>query len=119
MSFLGEYVRAWRVQSPFFVTAQAMRPAMRLEYDINKRWSITANGALSRGQGFHAYDNVQSGVFISYMKPIRRHLNDGTGDLSVEYPLQLSFGFQQDDFYNFTGSGRAMMFRPVVRLSLF
>ena len=119
MAFIGEYVRAWRVQSPFFVTAQAMRPAMRLDYQINKRWSISANGAFSRGQGFHAYDNVQSGVFISYMKPIRRHLNDGTGDLPVEYPLQLSFGFQQDDFYNFTGSGRAMMFRPVVRLSLF
>ncbi len=118
-TFLGEYVRAWRVQTPFFVTAQAMRPALRLEYDINKNWSVSANGSFSRGQGFHAYDNVQSGVLISYMKPIRRHLNDGTGDLSVEYPLQLSFGFQQDDFYNFTGSGQARIFRPVVRLSLF
>ena len=52
------------------------------------------------------------------MKPIRRHVNDGTGDLPVEYPLQFSFGFQQDDFYNFTGRGQAI-FRPVFRLSLF
>ncbi len=119
MTLLAEYQRAWQVQGLLWVNAQMMRPAVRLEYQFNKRWSMTANGAFSRGQGFHVYDNVQSGVLISYMKPIRRRVNDGTGDLPVEYPLQLSFGFQQDDFYNFTGLGQATTFRPVVRLTLF
>lgn len=118
ITLLGEYQRAWQVQGLFWVTAQMLRPAAQVEYKINKRWSLSANGALSKGEGFHAYDNIQSGILISYMKPIRRRVNDGAGDLSVEYPLQLSFGFQQDDFYNFTGGGQAQ-FRPVVRLTLF
>jgi tetratricopeptide (TPR) repeat protein len=118
MTLLGEYQRAWQVQGVSWVNAQMMRPAVQLEYKINKSWSVAANGAFSRGQGFHVYDNVQSGVLISYMKPIRRRMNDGAGDLPVEYPLQFSFGVQQDDFYNFTGRGQAM-FRPVVRLTLF
>ncbi len=119
MTLLGEYQRAWQVQGQLWVTAQMLRPAARFEYQINKSWSLAANGAFSRGEGFHVYDNTQSGVLISYMKPIRRHVNDGAGDLPVEYPLQFSFGFQQNDFYNFTGHGQALLFRPVVRLTLF
>jgi tetratricopeptide (TPR) repeat protein len=119
MTFLAEYQRAWQVQGSLWVNAQMMRPAVQLEYKINKRWSLTANGALSRGEGFHVYDNIQSGFLISYMKPIRRHVNDGLGDMPVEYPLHLSFGFQQDNFYSFTGRGQATTFRPVVRLTLF
>jgi hypothetical protein len=118
IGLLGEYQRAWQVQGNLWVTAQMLRPAFQLDYKISKNWSVSANGAFSRGEGFHVYDNIQSGVLISYMKHIRRQLNDGTGDLPVEYPLQLSFGFQQDNFYNFTGRGQAM-FRPVVRLTLF
>jgi tetratricopeptide (TPR) repeat protein len=118
VTVLGEFVRAWNTRNNLWVNAQMMRPAVQFEYKINKSWSIAANGAFSLGQGFHAYDNAQSGVLISYMKPIRRRMNDGTGELSVDYPLQFSFGFQQDDFYNFAGRGETI-FTPVVRLTLF
>ena len=38
------------------------------------------------------YDNVQSGFLISYMKPIRRSVNDVNGSLNVDYPLRFSVG---------------------------
>ncbi len=118
LTILGEYIRAWRVQDQTFVIGQAARPAMRLEVKPSKNWEIEANGAYSRGMGIHDYDNVESGMFISYIKPLRRTLDDGTGRVPVDYPLRFSFGFQQDNFMNFTGHGQAI-FRPVIRLSIF
>jgi hypothetical protein len=118
LTVLGEYLRSWRVQDTTGVIGQAIRPAAQFEYKPNRNWSIDANGAYSRGEGIHVYDNVQNGIFISYMKPLRRIWNDGAGQVPVEYPLRFSIGFQQDNFMNFTGSGKAI-FRPVFRLSLF
>jgi hypothetical protein len=118
LTVLGEYLRSWRVQDTTGVIGQAIRPAAQFEYKPNRNWSIDANGAYSRGEGIHVYDNVQNGIFISYMKPLRRMWNDGAGQVPVEYPLRFSIGFQQDNFMNFTGGGQAI-FRPVFRLSLF
>ncbi|MBI2679075.1 MAG: tetratricopeptide repeat protein [Candidatus Koribacter versatilis] len=115
---LGEYVRAWRVQDNLFATAQMARPAVELHYRANNRWSADGTFALSRGQGFHTYDNMQSSFFISYMKPWRSHVNDGLGEVPVEYPLRFSIGIQQQSFPNFTGRGQSV-FRPVIRLTLF
>jgi tetratricopeptide (TPR) repeat protein len=118
LTVLGEYLRTWRVQENDFATAQIMRPAADFEYRVNRNWTVNGTFSTSRGQGFHDYDNVQSGVLISYVKPLRRILNDGNGALPIEYPLRISFGLQQQTFYNFTGRGQAM-FRPIVRLTLF
>jgi hypothetical protein len=115
---LGELVRAWRVQGLSFATAQSIRPAAEFEYRPNTRWTVNGQLAFSRGAGFHDYDNVQSGFFISYVKPLRRSFDDGAGPIPVEYPLRFSIGIEQQQFFNFTGRAQAM-FRPVVRLSLF
>jgi hypothetical protein len=68
--------------------------------------------------GISTYDNIQNGIFISYLRPLHRSWNDGAGEVPVEYPLRFSIGFQQDNFTNFPGSGHAIV-RPVIRLSLF
>ena len=115
---LGEYLRSWRVQDQTYVIAQAARPAVQFEYRPNRNWSVEANGAYGRGMGISAYDNIQSGVLISYTKPLRRMWNDGAGQVPVQYPLQFSVGFQQENFMNFSGRGQTI-FRPVFRLSLF
>jgi tetratricopeptide (TPR) repeat protein len=115
---LGEYVRAWRVQDNLFATAQMMRPAAEFTYQANNRWSVDGTFALSRGQGFHTYDNMQSSFFISYIKPWRGRVTDGAGEVPVEYPLRFSIGIQQQNFPNFTGRDQSM-FRPVIRLTLF
>ena len=117
-TLLAEYIRSWRVQDSLYVIAQAARPAMRLEFKPTRNWEIAATGAFSRGMGFHDYDNVQSGFLISYVKPLRRMFDDGTGQVPVEYPLRFSIGFQQDYFTNFSGRGQAI-YRPVFRLTLF
>jgi hypothetical protein len=61
---------------------------------------------------------VQSGIFISYVKPLRRSVADASGEVPVEYPLRFSFGVAQDQFLNFAGHGQAI-YRPIVRLTIF
>jgi tetratricopeptide (TPR) repeat protein len=117
LSALGEYVRAWSVLYSNFGAAQMMRPAFQADYRPNPRWEVNGNWAWSRGQGDHVYDNVQSGFFISYVRPWRRKMTDGAGEVAVEYPLQLSLGLQQQEFYQFSGNGQ--QFRPVFRLTVF
>ncbi|HKD78629.1 MAG TPA: tetratricopeptide repeat protein [Candidatus Angelobacter sp.] len=120
LTILGKYIRSWRVQDLSFATAQAMVPGVRYEYKPNERWSVDASFDLSRGQGFHLYDNVQSGFLISYMKPLRRSVNDGSGELAVDYPLRFSVGLQQQSFYEFSGApGSTFSLRPVIQISIF
>jgi hypothetical protein len=118
LAVLGEYLRAWRVQDLTFATAQTMRPAANLNFRASKNWSVEGRFALDRGEGFHPYDNTQTGVLISYVKPLHRTWNDGGGAVPVEYPLRFSFGIQQQTFFNFAGRGQTI-FRPVVRLTIF
>jgi len=115
---LGEYIRSWRVQDLQFAAAQALRPAGEIEFNPTPRWSFDAQVALARGEGFHSYDNVQGGFYISYSKPVHRNMNDGTGEIPVEYPLKFSFGIEQQKFLSFAGRGQTFL-RPVVRLTLF
>jgi hypothetical protein len=65
------------------------------------------------------YDNVQSGFYISYTRPFSQTVNDGFGAVPVEFPIKFSFGFQEESFMNFKGTGQTTMFRPVIRLTLF
>ena len=115
---LGEYIRSWRVQGREYWIAQAARPAAELEYRLNNRWSFNGSFALSRGQGFHDYDNVQSSFLIHYVRPLRRMVSDGVEQVPVEYPIRLSFGIENANYYNFTGRDKALV-RPIIRLSLF
>ena len=119
LTILGKYIRSWRVQDLEFAIAQALVPGARFNYKFNDRWSFDASGDFSHGEGFNLYNNVQSGFLISYMKPLRRSMNNGGGELPVDYPLRFSIGVQQQSFYNFTGAARTTAFRPVVQISIF
>jgi tetratricopeptide (TPR) repeat protein len=116
---LAKYIRSWRVEGLEFATAQILVPGARFDYKFNDRWQLNASADFTRGQGFHLYDNVQSGFLISYVKPVRRSFNDGTGAIGVDYPLRFSVGLQQQSFYNFTGDVRTNALRPVIQISLF
>jgi hypothetical protein len=114
----GEYIRAWRVQDSDFATAQAMRAAFRLDYTRGRHWSFQASGAWSRGEGFHAYDNIQNQILISYLRSVQQPIHDGLENVPVSYPIRFSVGLQQQTFYNFGGSNRTTV-RPVFQLNLF
>ncbi|HYX52303.1 MAG TPA: hypothetical protein VE783_02560, partial [Candidatus Limnocylindrales bacterium] len=86
---------------------------------INDSWNVSAAGDFTRGEGFHSYDNVQSGFMLSYVRPLRRTMGDGPGAVGVDYPLRFSIGVQQQSFYNFPGDVRTSSFRPVAQISLF
>jgi hypothetical protein len=116
---LAEDLRSWRVQGSAFAIAQALRPAFRVDYlPLSSHWSVHAEGMWSRGEGFHAYDNVSNEITVSYTKTLQRPVNDGAGEVAVSYPLRFSVGLQQQSFYDFPGSNRNQ-FLPVVRLNLF
>jgi tetratricopeptide (TPR) repeat protein len=116
---LGKVIRSWRVQDQDFTIAQILVPGARFEFKPNDRWSVDGAFDLSRGQGFHLYDNYQSGFLVTYMRPLRRSFDDGAGAIAVDYPLRISVGIQQQMFPNFTGQGSTSSFRPVIRVSLF
>jgi outer membrane cobalamin receptor len=124
VAVLADYIRSWRSQPTVPVNnqiswfAQALRPAGEVQYKFNNRWTADANFSFSRGQGFHAYDNVQNSFFISYTKPIRRSMEDVGGSVPVEYPLRFSFGIETADYYDFTGHGQTIVY-PMVRLTVF
>lgn len=119
VTVLGKYIRSWRVQELSFATAQILVPGARFEYQPNEHWSVDASVDLTRGEGFHLYDNMQSGFLISYMRPLRRSVNDSAGSLAVDYPLRFSVGLQQQSFYGYTGTGSTTALRPVVKISIF
>ena len=115
---LAEDLRSWRVQSTQFAIAQALLPGGRFEFRANPRWSVQGSFVLSRGEGFHTYDNAQSEFLVSYIRPLHGGLKDGVGEVPVSYPMRFSFGVQQQTFYNFTGSTRTTVL-PVVHFTLF
>jgi len=117
-SAVADYLRAWRVEGNNWAIAQTLRPAFSVDIRANERWTISTSGYWSQGKGFHAYDNFSNGVLISYMKPLRGALNDGTGNVDVSYPLRLSFGIQQQTFYDFPGHSVKQIV-PILRLTLF
>jgi hypothetical protein len=116
---LAEYLRSWRVQDADYAIAQALRPGYRLEYrPLASHWQVHAQGTWSQGKAFHAYDNVSNEIDISYVKALQRTLDDGAGEVPVNYPLRISLGLQQQSFYDFTGRNRNT-FLPVIRVNLF
>ena len=116
---LGKYIRSWRVEGFNFAKAQILVPGARVQYKPREHWTVDASVDFTRGEGFHLYDNVQSGFMVSYIRPIRRTIDDGGAPLSVSYPLRISVGMQQQSFYNFTGTGSTAAFHPVIQISIF
>jgi tetratricopeptide (TPR) repeat protein len=117
-----EMIRSWRVAAPQYARAQVFMPAGSFEYRPSEKWTVDGNFVWQSGRGkdplLHAYDNMQSGIYISYLKPWRQHQRDGLGEFPVEYPIRFSVGVQQQNFFNLTGGGQTQIV-PVIRLTLF
>jgi len=117
VALLAESLRSWEVFHSSYAIAQAALPGARFDLRATPRWSVHGSFLLSRGQGFHQYDNAQSEFTVSYVRPVHGTLKDG-GDVPVSYPLRFSFGVEQQTFYNFAGSTRTTLL-PVFHLTLF
>jgi tetratricopeptide (TPR) repeat protein len=117
-AILAEDLRSWEVNGTRYVTAQALLPGGRFDFRVNPRWSVQSSFVLSRGLGYHEYDNTQGEFLVSYVRPVHGSLKDGSADVPVSYPIRLSFGVQQQTFYDFAGSSRTTLL-PVVRFALF
>ena len=109
VSAVAEFLRAWRVEGNQFAIAQTLRPRFGVEAKLNDRWMLSASGAWSSGRGFHAYDNVTSSFMLSYTHERGLGKNIGSEIASAGYPLRLSFGVQQQSFYDFPGRGRTQI----------
>lgn len=116
---LAEDLRSWRVQTTQYAIAQALLPGGRFDFRATPRWSLQGSFILSRGAGYHAYDNAQSEFLVSYTRPVHGSLNDGAGEVPVAYPMRFSFGVQQQTFYNFPGSSKTTTILPIVHFTLF
>ncbi len=117
-ALLAEDLRSWRVQGLQYATAQAFLTGARFDFRANQRWDVQGSFLLSRGDGYHQYDNAQSQFLISYSRPVQGTLRDGNGGVSVGYPFKISFGVQQQTFYDFAGSSKTTLL-PVVNFTLF
>jgi tetratricopeptide (TPR) repeat protein len=117
-SLLTDYSRAWRVEDNALAIAQSLRPGFGLSVRPSQHWTVNASGFWSQGKGFHAYDNVTGSVLLSYTKALRGAVNDGTGAVSVNYPLRFSVGVQQQTFYDFPGGSKTAIV-PVIQLTFF
>ena len=115
---LAEDLRSWRVQATRYALAQALLPGARFDFKATPRWSVQGSVVISRGSGFHAYDNVQSQFLVSYVRPLHGSVRDGEDETRVAFPLRFSVGVQQQTFYDFPGSSRSIVL-PVVHLTLF
>ena len=116
---LAEDLRSWRVQTTQYAIAQALLPGGRFDFRATPRWSVQGSFVLSRGEGYHAYDNAQSEFLVSYTRPLHGTLKDGEGEVPVAYPMRFSFGIQQQTFYNFPGSSKTTTILPIVHFTLF
>ena len=116
---LAEDLRSWRVQGTNYAIAQAFLPGARFEFRANSRWNVQGSFLLSRGLGYHEYDNAQSQFLVSYTRQLRSAVRDlGEGPAPVSHPFRISFGLQQQTFYSFAGGGKTTLL-PVVHFNLF
>jgi tetratricopeptide (TPR) repeat protein len=116
-ALLAEDLRSWRVQGTNYAIAQALLPGARFEFRANPRWNVQGSFVLSRGEGYHEYDNAQSEFLVSYTRPMHGASKDATGE-PIEHPMRFAFGLQQQTFYDFAGSTKTTLL-PVVHFNLF
>jgi tetratricopeptide (TPR) repeat protein len=108
-SAVAEFLRSWRVEGNQYAIAQTLRPRFGVDAQIRARWTLSASGAWSSGRDFHAYDNVTSSVMLSYAHEKRLGKTIGPETASIAYPIRLSFGLQQQTFYDFPGQGHTQV----------
>lgn len=118
---LAEHLRSWRVQNTQYAIAQALLPGGRFDLKATPHWGVQGSFLLSRGMGYHFYDNAQSEFLVSYTRGWRGSVKDGDVSVPVSFPMRFSVGVQQQTFYNFPGSGNSgqSTILPVVHLTLF
>ncbi len=117
-AILAEDLRSWRVQNTSYAIAQAFVPGARFDIRATPRWNVQGSFLLSRGAGYHEYDNAQSEFTVSYTRPMNRLGTSDIGVAPVPHPFRISVGVQQQTFYNFNGSTRTMVL-PIVHFNLF
>ena len=115
---VAEHLRSWRVEQSQYAIAQALRPAASVQFTPTRNWRIEGNFAYWRNMSFHAYDAVQSGFAVSYALPIHKTYKGEGKDVGLVYPIRFSAGMQQENFYNFPGSGTTQL-RPYVSITIF
>jgi hypothetical protein len=115
---LAEDLRSWRVQNTQYAIAQALLPGARFEFRASPRWNVQGSFLLSRGFGYHQYDNAQTEFMVSYTRQMHKSVKDDASGAPVAHPFRFSFGVQQQTFYNFDGSAKTTIL-PVVHFSLF
>jgi tetratricopeptide (TPR) repeat protein len=115
---IAEDLRTWRIVATRFGIAQALRPAGTVEFRPTRNWSVQASTSYNSTRGFHVYDAVQNGFFVSYAMPFHRSFQDEGGEVPLQYPIRFSAGLQQESFFNFPGD-HSQQLRPYFSISLF
>jgi tetratricopeptide (TPR) repeat protein len=115
---LAEDLRSWRVQNTQYAIAQALLPGGRFDFRATRHWDVQGSFVLSRGMGYHPYDNVQSELLVSYVHGLHGSVRDSGDQVPVRFPMRFSLGVQQQTFYNFPGSSTSTVL-PVVHFTLF
>jgi len=117
-AILAEDLRSWRVQGTEYAIAQALLPGARFEFRASPRWNVQGSFVLSRGEGYHEYDNAQSEFLVSYTRAVRGAAQDVANGAPIPHPMRFSFGLQQQTFYDFAGTTKNTIL-PVVHFNLF
>jgi hypothetical protein len=74
---------------------------------------------LSRGEGYHEYDNAQSQFLAAYTHTNRVGSRDeGRFGALMNHSFRFSFGAQQQTFYSFAGGSKSTIL-PVIHFTLF
>jgi tetratricopeptide (TPR) repeat protein len=116
-ALLAEDLRSWRVQGTQYAIAQAFLPGARFDFRANQHWNVQGSFVLSRGEGYHEYDNAQSEFLVSYTRAMHQTSRDMTAG-QLEHPMRFAFGLQQQTFYDFDGMTKTAIL-PVVHFNLF
>ena len=82
---LAEDLRSWRVQNTQYAIAQAFLPGGRFEFRVSPSWNAQGSFLLSRGSGYHEYDNAQSQFLVAYTRPFHRGTPDSAGAVSYTH----------------------------------
>lgn len=115
---LAEDLRSWRVQDTQYAIAQALLPGGRFDFRATRHWDVQGSFVLSRGMGYHPYDNVQSEFLVSYVHALQGNVRDSGDQVPVRFPMRFSLGVQQQTFYDFPGSSKSTVL-PIVHFTLF
>ena len=118
VAVLGEYLRSWRVLNETYCHRPGNASGSKIR--ISSQQSLAGDGVFHAlpGRGLSTYDNAQSEFMVSYLRPVRRNFDDGSGPVQVAYPAKFWFGMEQQTFYNFGGQSKTTLL-PVIRLNLF